>query len=102
MKNLIFGKTIEQGNEFLDNLIGEFKYKEVQEYRKNREGNIAILTNSDIYKVVASNSSLRGQRCHRAYIQNGINQEIIDEIILPRIIAFESPLKENETIVYWD
>lgn len=95
-KILIFAKTTERGKEFLEELVGEMKYKDVLRVVKNINDMYAELKNGTIYKVVSASDSSRGYKCNKAYVQYGIGKHFIDNIIRPMLIL--SDLPEDEQI----
>ena len=78
----IFGKTMDQGNQKLKEIIGEMKYKDV-EYLKFGSRLEAKLTDGTIYRVLPAFDTVRGNRFNKAIISNLIEQRIIDDLILP-------------------
>lgn len=81
--NLVFAKNIQKGINFLDNLIGELKYKEVKNVIKDKNGMFVELHNGETYKVVLATLCSRGHRCDKAYIEKGIDEEILNKVIYP-------------------
>jgi len=97
--NLIFATHRKRGIEFLENLIGEFKYKDILRFTKSSTDATVELKDGTIYKVVSASDNSRGCKCNKAYVESGTNKQIIDCVIRPCII---SNLSYEEQIVYFE
>lgn len=76
----IFAVDYKQGVEFLKNLIGEMKYKDVK-YFVLRPTASAVLTNGDRYKVLPYVEAIRGHKWNTAIVSRKIPLKFIQEVI---------------------
>ncbi len=78
----ILGKTIDQGNQKLKEIIGEMKYKNVKclKYGSKLE---AELQDGTIYKVLPANEGIRGYKFNKAIISELIDKNILDNLVYP-------------------
>ena len=90
MKGIIFYKdSDEKANEKLEEIIHNYEllnYSIIQ-YKKNRMNNMVEFSNGDFWQTKKANKNSRGCACNIAYIEKGIEKEIIDIIIIPSIKA---------------
>jgi hypothetical protein len=94
----IMAKTKERGIQFLDDLIGEMKFKDVKNYVRNINKCEVELSNGTTYKVVPGNVSSRGYKFTDLYLDKDLDQEFINCIALPSLITWG----DNEpTITYF-
>lgn len=100
MKILIFGITIRNAINKLEEILSDMRYGDVFNVRRTSNDMSVELFNGDIYKTVTASQYARGYKCHKAYIQNGIDKEIHDCVILPTLCR--SDLPKEEQVVYFD
>lgn len=100
MKYLVFAVTRKKGINFLENLIGEMKYKEIKSIRKSNLDMIVELYDGTLYQVVSASDNSRGHKCNKAYVDTFINSEIMDCVIKPCLLW--SDLPEEEQIIYFN
>lgn len=98
-KIFIFGKTRESAIAFFEDLIGEIKDEDIHRVVKSVNETFVELKDGTIYKVVSASQSSRGYKCDKAYIEYGIDREIIDCVIEPMLIV--SSLPEDGQIEYF-
>jgi len=58
------------------------------------------LKNGDYYLVVPASNNARGHKCHKAYVQHGVDIDCIRNIIMPMLVI--SKLPEEEQIEYFN
>jgi hypothetical protein len=98
-KIIIFAIHRERGTEFLDNLVGEIKHKDINKIRKNLNEYIVELKDGTTYQIVSASDSARGYKCNKAYVENGTDKEILDCVIRPTLVM--STLSNSEQIEYF-
>ena len=92
---LIIGKTIDSAQHKLDLIVGEFKYKTLQEVHKNRYLYRVRLKNGNKYIAVPGlENAIRGIRFDKALLEVGLDKKLIQECILPFIL-------NPSNIEYW-
>ena len=96
-KYLVYGVTKERGFAFLENLIGEMKYKEIKQVKRNSHDFLVELANGDIYQVVSASQNSRGHKCDKAYVDRSVDLEILNCVIKPAILHSEA----DEQIIYF-
>jgi len=94
-KILIFGKTRRDATVFLENLIGEMKYKDIHRFKKSVNETFAELKDGTTYQFVPASQSSRGYKCDKVYIERRTDKEIIDNVIVPMLICSKLP-KEDQ------
>jgi len=96
----IIAKNIRTANNFLNDFVGELPYKSVQSlYNRNGKA-CAELMDGTTYRVIAADQTLRGQRLSDVYIQEGVDQNFIDSVIFPFLVAHDD--KSEPSITYFD
>lgn len=95
--NLIFGKTLEDARTFLENIVEKLNYDDILEMKITKDNYQVTLKDGTLYKAVPATESARGLKCQKVYIQRGIDEEIINCVILPKVI----PNLINENVEYF-
>ena len=87
MKGNVYGSTIEIANQELEKIIEDYKSMGylVTRYVKRSNGSFVEFNNADFWQAVRAGDGQRANRCNVAYIDRGINQNIINCIIRPAI-----------------
>ena len=73
----IFGKNMDEGNRFFDDIVGEIKYKDIKEI-KTFPRLECILTDGTTYKVLPSNGASRGYKVDKAFISRNVSKEFME------------------------
>lgn len=82
MKNiLIFGKTQASAHRFLHKFAE--KRNDIQLLTRTK----LELLNGDVYRAVGVDYSSCGMRFNKAYVQEGVSREIMDNIIYPCFVS---------------
>lgn len=97
--NLIFAINRVRGIEFLENLIDELKYKDINRIIKSNSEYMVEIKDGTIYRVVSVSDSSRGSKGNKAFVEIGIDTEIINCVIRPCL--WSSDLPEAEQIIYF-
>ncbi len=82
---LIIGKTIDSAQHKLDLIVGEFKYKTLQEVHKDRYSYRVRLKNGDRFFAVSGEKQLIGLQFDNALIEKNVDDQIIKRWILPYV-----------------
>jgi hypothetical protein len=77
----IFGNTIIEGKQFLDNIIGKMMYKDVESVCISKNYSGAVLTDGTIYRVLLPKDSSRGLKIDKAYVSKSVSVEFVKEIL---------------------
>jgi hypothetical protein len=91
---------LETASKFLHDLIGEMPYKNIKNIIDRQNNCYAELVDGTIYKTVPSNDSARGHRFTDLYLQHGLDQEFINYIAMPFLIAHDDG--SEPTVTYFD
>jgi len=97
---IIFATHLETGYKFLDNIVGEIKYKNIAKISKGKMEYCVELKDGTCYHVVKASDSAMGYKCNKAYVENGTSEEIINCVIRPTLIM--STLPQKEQIKFFD
>ena len=84
---------------YLELLIGEIKYKEVDYVIKN--GGIwdqVKLKDGTYYRTFPANESSRGYRFDKVFVKKNVDKEILNRVIFPMIFSWD----EKYPIIYFD
>jgi hypothetical protein len=84
----IFSTTFKRASNYLDGLVNEMKYKEVDRVIKNPNKYEVFLKNGDSYKALIANNKARGLRFNKVYIDKLIANEEIKNIIFPMLETY--------------
>lgn len=98
MNIAIFAIDTESARKYLENLIGEMKWKEV-EYFMIRPICEAKLRNGDKYRVFRCDDSMRGHKFTKAFVSTSVSKEFVDWRIIPSMYTTDG---NEEEIVYFD
>lgn len=100
IKNLVFATTEEKATKYLESMVEKMDDKDIK-YISRFMGDIRFgLVNGDTYQVVSATDGCKGYRCDRVFVDNGIDLDILNQVIRPRICG--SKLSKEEQIVYFD
>jgi hypothetical protein len=91
-KYVVVAQTIDRAREYLKYLVGEIQYKYIYKVTDSKYEMIVEMKNGDIYQTIPASQSSRGHRFNKAYVEEGVDQEIIDCIIRPCLIGDDSEL----------
>jgi len=86
IRNLVFATTLEKAIKHLDEMIGEFKYKEIKVVKRFDNELKVELVNGDTYWVVPATDGCNGHRCDRVFIDNTIGLDFINQTIKPHFM----------------
>lgn len=89
-KIIVFGKTIKSAYEYLDGIVGEIQLKDVKIYKKHMLEYFVGLNDGTTYEVRPSSLASRGCKCNIAYVENTVDEEIVQHVIRPLLIG-ENP-----------
>lgn len=84
MKIAIFAENISNGIKYLEEIIGEMKYKEVREFSVNPNQTVkakAFLKNGDEYFVLPTDDSVRGFRWDKAIVSRNLSSNVLLRIL---------------------
>lgn len=80
---IIYGVTKERAFSKLQSLLDEMRHGDVVDVRKSNYEFVVILNNGDVYRAVCASNTARGIKWQYAYIDSVIDEDIMDEVILP-------------------
>ena len=84
MKGIIWYNYQKSGIIRLKNLIYEYEQMNISIVKKNLSTNpFVVFSNGDIWKVVKANDNARGSCCNISLIEDGVEQQLIERIIMP-------------------
>ena len=95
MRVLVIGRTIEEGNNKLREIVKE--HNNIMEYRSSSNGDSFYTVNGDEYKVVTTSVTCRC-RTDKIYAQYGVDSEILKIVFLPMLIG---DLPYDKKVVRW-
>lgn len=95
MKIAIFAINRTTGIKKLEEIIGEYKYKEVKRFAKGQNEAFAELYDGTYYFTAPASENSRGYRMDKAYVENGVSNDIIDIIIRPHLCISKLPYEEQ-------
>ena len=99
VKTLIFGKTKEQGIEFLENLIKNVESENIVKVQRSKFEFSVELKDGNLYKVVSASDNARGYRCDKDYVSNEVDIDILNNVIKPLLLPSELP--DTDRIIYY-
>jgi hypothetical protein len=90
----VFGKTKKEAEKFLIQLVNNMKFGDVESVIQASRTEV-ILKNGSRYIALTASDCSRGYRFEKAYVQKGIDQELLNFIIRPYFSG-------EENIEYFD
>lgn len=90
----------EDANKYLENLVGEMKYKDINNLVKSSHNYQVELSDGTRYLSLPCNNFARGHKFTDLYIQCGVEQEFIDCVALPSLMPHDDG--SDPTITYFD
>lgn len=90
MKGIIYCKKLETGLDWFDKIIEDYNTIGIECEIPKVSANQAFTDfyNGDRWTVVVASESARGHACNVAYIDRMINNDLIEQVIIPTIKAF--------------
>jgi hypothetical protein len=87
IRGAVWGKTVASGNEQLAKLVSDYErigiYPYEKSYRRSPLGDSVQFDNGDFWRVLRATESSRGHCVNISYIEHGIDERIIRDVILP-------------------
>lgn len=80
---VVYGKTIDNAREKLENILDSMIYGDVYNVKELREYMEVQMKNGDLYTTAIGGESSRGHKWNYAYIDRDIDTSTINEFILP-------------------
>ena len=77
----IFGQTMKEGKSFLDDVIGNMKYKDVEYFIRYPYSYEAKIKDGTIYRVLTAGDPVRGHRIDKAIISKDLSIEFMTTIL---------------------
>lgn len=104
-KILIFGSTLSQSFDFLDNIIKNINPSDILKIHRS-QSNLEyklILKDGTIYQAVRASNASRGIKCDIAYVSNDVDIDIVDNVIKACLIPSgeSDKLDESMIVYYW-
>jgi hypothetical protein len=79
----IFGKNTAEAKEFLENIVGEMKYKEVKNVIKFPPSGYEVnLINGTTYRVLVAGDVVRGHKIDKAYVSRNVSVDFINRVLI--------------------
>lgn len=83
MKGVIWGQTFESAKEQLDRIVSNYEKIGYEKVCITKDQ--ALFCNGDVWAIKSASNPTLGLRANIAYIDNRIDQQIIDEVIKPSL-----------------
>lgn len=83
MKGIVWGKTIERGQEKLEKIVDDYIIMghKILEKRTTKHHTAILFDNGDYWQAVQATDNSKGQRCNVSYIDHELEQ-LIDTIAI--------------------
>ena len=68
---------------------------DVVTYRKSSLESYMQMINGDIYRALSASQSTRGHKCHKAYVQCGVEPNFVNLIVKPMLVISTLPAENR-------
>lgn len=96
VRTLVIGKTLESANYFLGKLLLEMDTTKIDKIEKNNNGMRITYKNEDYFQSISASEYLRGFKVDKVYLEVGIDNDIIDNVI-----SFLTINRQPESFIYF-